>query len=102
MNTSRRSFLASGLGLGTVLVLPRQAAAETPHLDESDPAARAVSYVHDASKVDKARFPAYAQGQDCGSCSLYQGDAGAAWGGCVLFGDKQVAARGWCSAYTNM
>ena len=38
----------------------------------------------------------------CANCSLFQGKATDAYGGCTLFGDKQVAARGWCSSYSNM
>ena len=64
--------------------------------------AQAVGYKEDASKVDKAKFPQYAAGQSCETCSLFQGKAGDAYGGCGLFGDKLVATRGWCSSYTNM
>lgn len=91
------------MGVGSSLALSRVAFAETANaLSEADPKARAVGYMADASKVDKARFPAYSAGQTCGNCSLFQGKATDAYGGCTLFGDKQVAARGWCSSYSNM
>lgn len=102
MNPSRRSFLAGSLGVGAALAWERAAQAQAARLDESDPAAQAVGYVQDAARVDKTRFNAYRPGQNCAGCSLYQGDAGSAWGGCVLFGAKQVAAAGWCSAYATM
>jgi High potential iron-sulfur protein len=76
--------------------------AEDQQLRETDPAAQAQGYTKDASTVDKARFPNYAAGQTCGNCSLFQGKTGDQWGGCTLFGAKQVAARGWCKSYTNL
>ncbi len=84
-------------------MLTRAAFADTANtLNETDPKAQAVGYREDASKVDKAKFPGYATGQNCGNCSLFQGKANDAYGGCTLFGDKQVAAPGWCSSYSNM
>jgi hypothetical protein len=104
MKTSRRHFLLLSAGVGSSLALSRVAfAATVPNaLSESDPQARAVGYTEDASKVDKAKFPSFAAGQSCANCSLFQGKATDAYGGCTLFGTKQVASRGWCSSYTNM
>ncbi|SHK23095.1 high-potential iron-sulfur protein [Paraburkholderia terricola] len=103
MKTSRRHFLLLSVGVGSSLVLSRAAFADSANaLSEADPKAQAVGYKEDASKVDKAKFPGYAAGQTCGNCSLFQGKATDAYGGCTVFGDKQVAARGWCGSYTNM
>ncbi|SAL82211.1 high potential iron-sulfur protein [Caballeronia terrestris] len=102
MNPSRRTFMILGIGAGSSLLLSRAALADGPKLSESDPAAVEVGYKEDAKKVDKAKFPNYAAGQDCSNCSLFQGKSTDAWGGCTLFGTKQVAARGWCGSYTNM
>jgi hypothetical protein len=99
MKASRRSFLIASVGIGPALILAQRAAAE--QLSESDPQARSYGYQADASKVDKAQYSTYQAGQECANCSLYQGKAGEPSGGCVLFGTKQVAAHGWCSAYTN-
>jgi hypothetical protein len=101
MNTSRRSFMVLSVGIGSSLALSRAAFADDPKLGEADPAAQKLGYRQDAATVDKAAFPNFAAGQTCSNCSLYQGSAGDAWGGCVLFGSKQVAARGWCSSWTN-
>ncbi|HEV3104429.1 MAG TPA: high-potential iron-sulfur protein [Trinickia sp.] len=99
---SRRTFLIAGIGAASALALRRPAfAAEPQRLGESDPQAQAQGYKLDASKVDAARFPEYKAGQNCANCSLYSGGATDAFGGCVLFGDKLVAAKGWCKAYTN-
>lgn len=102
MKTSRRRFLLIGVSAAPLLALPRSACADAPKLGESDPKAQSLGYVEDASHVDKAKYPAFVAGQNCSNCSLFQGKATDAWGACVLFGDKQVAAKGWCSAYTNM
>ncbi|TDN69520.1 high-potential iron-sulfur protein [Paraburkholderia sp. BL10I2N1] len=101
MKASRRSFLIFSVGIGSSLALSGVAFGEDPKLSEADPAAQKLGYRVDASKVDKTRFPNFVAGQDCSNCSLYQGNAGETYGGCVLFGNKQVAARGWCSSYTN-
>lgn len=76
-----------------------QPADDMPHLEESDPQARSLAYVHDATTVDGSRYPQYAAGQECANCALYLGDEGAAWGGCSIFPGKSVNARGWCSVY---
>jgi hypothetical protein len=105
MKTSRRHFLhrvmVVGAGVTPALILGRTALAADEKVSESDPTAKSLGYVGDATRVDKARFPAYAVGQNCSTCSLFQGKSGDAWGGCVLFGAKLVAAHGWCSSYTN-
>jgi hypothetical protein len=101
MNVSRRNFVICGIGAGATLWLT-QARADAPHLSVSDPAAKAVAYTEDASKVDKAKATNYVAGQTCANCSLFQGKSTDAWGGCTLFDGKVVAGRGWCSSYTNM
>jgi hypothetical protein len=76
--------------------------AQTPaRLDEKDPVAVAQGYVHDATKVDRAKWPKYQAGQNCANCQLFQGKATDAWGGCPLFGAKQVAGKGWCNAWVK-
>ncbi|WP_244817649.1 high-potential iron-sulfur protein [Caballeronia sp. Lep1P3] len=101
MKTSRRSFMMLTMGAGASLWLAR-ADADAPHLSETDSAAMAVGYKEDAAKVDKAKYPNFAADQACANCSLYQGKATDAWGGCTLFANKLVAGRGWCGSYTNM
>ncbi|HLX03495.1 MAG TPA: high-potential iron-sulfur protein [Trinickia sp.] len=100
MKASRRSFLIASVGIGSSLIVAQRVGA-AQQLSESDPQALSYGYQTDASKVDKAKYPTYQAGQECANCSLYQGKAGTPSGGCVLFGAKQVAAHGWCSAYTN-
>ncbi|WP_114809729.1 high-potential iron-sulfur protein [Paraburkholderia kururiensis] len=105
MKTSRRQFLGHVMvvsaGVAPALLLSRNALAADEKVSESDPTAKSLGYVEDAARADKARFPIYAAGQSCGTCSLFQGKSGDAWGSCVLFGTKLVASGGWCSSYTN-
>lgn len=67
---------------------------ELPKLEESDPTAQALSYVHDASQSEKA--PA---GQLCSNCQHYTGAEGEEWGPCALFPGKAVSANGWCAGW---
>ena len=98
---SRRQFLLQSipavLSVGVIL----RANADTPHLDEAAPAASALGYKHDASKVDSKKYPAYAAGKNCANCTLYQGKASDAWASCAAMGGKQVNAKGWCMAWAK-
>ena len=99
-SSTRRVFMMQvATAAGAALAV--QEAAAQPMVAEGDPQAAGVGYKADASKVDKAKYPKYAAGQNCGSCALYQGKAGSASGGCGLFAGKQVAAKGWCSAWAK-
>jgi hypothetical protein len=89
--------LTSGV-LSTAVLCGRQALAATV-LDEQDPQAIKLGYKADSSKVDQQKYPKHKPSQTCANCQLYQGDSASATGGCVLFGDKSVAAKGWCSAW---
>lgn len=101
MKTTRRTFLISSLGVASTLALSRHAFADAPKVAESDPTAQALGYKEDAAKVDKAKFSKYAAGEACGNCSFYQGKATDAYAPCPMFAGKQVAAKGWCSAYNK-
>lgn len=97
--TQRREFMLQ-VALGSTALLASQVHAATM-LDEKDPQAGALGYKADATKVDKTKFPKYAAGQLCSNCALYQGKPADAAAGCPLFAGKQVAGKGWCSAYAK-
>ncbi len=97
---SRRKFIQIVPVAGVSLLAARGALAQAK-LEESDAQAKALGYVHDATKVDKAKQPKYAAGQLCNNCQLFQGKAADAWGGCPLFAGKQVNAKGWCNAWVK-
>jgi High potential iron-sulfur protein./TAT (twin-arginine translocation) pathway signal sequence. len=97
---SRRHFLkiAAGTTAAAVLVggLPRFArAADLPHLAESDPTAKALAYVEDATK---SANPKYKAGDTCANCQFYSGGA-TGYGPCQLFPGKSVNAKGWCVSH---
>jgi hypothetical protein len=97
---SRRRFLkiAAGTTAAAVVVggLPRLArAADLPHLSESDPTAKALNYVEDASK---SANPKHTAGAVCANCQFYSGGA-TGYGPCQLFPGKAVSAKGWCVSH---
>ena len=101
MNTpNRRVFLmrvaAGGSALAASGVLQAQA-----RVEKSDDNAVALGYRHDTTKVDKKKYPQHTNDQKCNNCALYQAKATDPWGGCPLFGTKQVAGPGWCSAWAK-
>ncbi len=98
MNPNRRTFFITLAASSSVLVTSAHSQAK---LDEKDPQASALGYVADATKTDIKKYPKYATGQVCTNCALYQGKASDAWGGCPLFAGKQVAGKGWCSAWAK-
>ena len=100
MNRSnpRRVFMLTLAATGAGLATSAQAQAM---VDEKDAQAAALGYVADAKRVDAKKFPKFAAGQLCSNCALYQGKAADKAGGCPLFGAKQVAGPGWCSAWAK-
>ena len=97
---SRRHFMQSA-GAATAFVtaglVPTALANDgVPRVDENDPMAKALNYVHDAGTIDAAkRF----SNQYCNNCALYNGGVEDDWAGCSIFPGKNVAGRGWCSAW---
>ena len=76
-------------------------AADSPpanRLSVQDPAAVAVGYIEDASRVERKKNPGFAPGNDCNSCVQLQGQKGD-YGPCALFPGKVVNVHGWCTAW---
>lgn len=106
-NISRRNFL-KGVALavpagGIALRTTAAQASDLPQLDEADPAAKALLYVHDAANVDTSdpRAARFEAGQDCANCVQIQGEDGAEWRPCAIFPGKAVNAKGWCSVWVG-
>lgn len=96
--TNRRTFMMQ-VAAGSSVLAACAAASAQAKVDENDAQAKGVGYVADASKADKAkRKDANAH---CGNCALFQGKAADAWGGCGIFPGKQVANKGWCTAWAK-
>lgn len=73
--------------------------AEGEQLDEADPTAMALGYLHDATAVDAEKFPRRTEDMFCNTCALYTGAEGEEWGPCAIFPGKMVAALGWCNSF---
>lgn len=99
--TTRRTFIIHAVAGSSALGATLAVAQAGPKLEETDAQAVALSYKHDASKVDAKKFPNRAATDNCANCQLYLGKPNEATGGCPLFGAKQVAAAGWCSAWAK-
>lgn len=103
---SRRSLVKGGLIAGALLpavgLLSRTAAAAgLPPLDPSDPTAKALGFVADATKVDSKTHPTFKAGQKCGTCAQFQGKAGDATAACTIFAGKSVPQGGWCQVWAQ-
>ena len=99
---SRRRFLKAAAGTAAAAALvggfPRIAgAADLPHVSESDPTAKALDYVEDASK---SKNPKHKPGQICANCQFFGGNTASGYGPCQLFPGKAVNAKGWCVSHT--
>lgn len=101
IDVSRRRLLkavtlsVAAIPVAAGLPLRPAMAADMPLVTEHDPTAKALQYVSDASKATGAK-----PGSKCANCSNYQGSAGSAQGGCLLFPGKAVKATGWCLSWT--
>lgn len=99
---TRRRFVGHALGCGVAIAIVPLGASAAPHVAEDDETAVALGYRHDTRQVDGQKYPKHRPEQRCVNCSFYQGAASDEWGGCAMFGRKQVAAAGWCNAWNKI
>ena len=98
----RRHFIQlSAVAAAGCLARPGQQATaqDLPRLEESDPIAVSLKYVHDASTVDPAQRANPAPEQDCSNCALILGPEDDEWRPCQIFPGKLVNNAGWCSVW---
>jgi hypothetical protein len=97
----RRAVLKIALTALPIVTIAREAAAEQtlPHMDENESLAKAMGYVHDATKVDTNKVPQYKAGSSCSSCMQLKGQEGEEWRPCALFTGKLVNSHGWCKVW---
>jgi hypothetical protein len=86
--------LTLGVPILTVAASGSARAADAPLLNPDDKDAKAVKYVEEATKAQRA-IP----DSTCANCAVYQGKAGAPTGPCQIFPGKLVKAAGWCSSW---
>jgi hypothetical protein len=99
--TTRRNFVFATIPAVALAATARAAVAQAAKLEESDRTAVALGYKHDASKVDKAKYPAYVAGRNCANCQLFAAKGNEAWAPCAAVGNKLVNANGWCVAWVK-
>jgi hypothetical protein len=101
----RRDVLKGALiGVATVPVtaLLGRAEAASGKVDPSEPQAKSLGYVTDATTVDPKTNPNYKPGQICANC--LQVPAGKDKGAeipCNIFAGRLVDAKGWCKVYVK-
>ena len=100
---ARRRFLklatAGMVATPFAVLLATRRAQGQEKVSEDDELAQQLGYKEDASEVDPAEWPDYVEGHVCANCQLYEGEQGAEWGPCQIFGGQLVAAEGWCQAW---
>ena len=103
MQAPRRLFVLNAMTACAALAGARFAAAQaSPALvKEDDPTAAALGYVADSTKLDATKQPVYVAGRSCSGCALFQGKATDASAVCLIFGNKQVSAKGWCTGWSK-
>ncbi len=100
-DTSRRLFIARSLAGGCALAGVSVAAHAAGHVEETDDTAVALGYRNDTKLADQKKYPNHTVQQQCADCAFWQGMPTDAWAGCAMFGRKQVAAGGWCGAFSK-
>lgn len=125
-NANRRDFLKN-TGIGLLFIAPvvtvvdklfssKAQAQNTPPppantlvmVKESDPMAKSLAYVEDATKVDPKkrtdRSGVKGSSQFCFNCNFYQTTAAdpskVPAAPCTLFANKGVKGKGWCNSWT--
>ncbi len=100
-DTTRRIFLARSIAGGCAIAGLATSAHAATHVEDTDDTAVALGYHHDTKLTDAKKYPNHTPQQRCVDCQFWQATPTDAWGGCAMFGRKQVAADGWCSAFAK-
>ena len=78
------------------------AAGALPMLSPTEPAAKALGYIEDATKVDAKANPTFKAGQHCANCLQWADkNRTAAMAKCNLFPGKMVKSGGWCKVWVK-
>ncbi|MEX2327855.1 MAG: high-potential iron-sulfur protein, partial [Pseudomonadales bacterium] len=95
---SRRNFIkaSASLALIPLVSLDVRAAEKVP---ASDATAKALKYVQDAANASRMdKMGVAGADQYCDNCQFYT-VTDDSWGGCSLFQNRLVAAKGWCMGW---
>jgi len=97
----KSALLSSALIPALAVIGKASQAAELIPLDASDPAATALGFVIDASKVDASLSANFKAGQHCAVCAQYQGKPTDPRAGCSIYVGRSVPAGAWCKAWVQ-
>jgi len=102
MNAYKRRQFVSTAVISAVCgsLIPALSRAMATKLNPTDPAAAALGYIENATKVDTKKYPAHKTGQNCASCALIMLQY-SPYRPCKLFPKNVVNANGWCSAWVK-
>ena len=95
---------ASLLGVSAIPVIVETALAQAAPtlLNPTDPAAKALGYVEDTTKVDAKANPMHKAEQHCGNCLQWvDKNRAAPVSKCNLFPGKLVKNPGWCKVWVK-
>jgi hypothetical protein len=110
MTMERRSFLTAmltGFAALPVLVMSKVSYAARKLVSEDDPVAKALKYVHDASKSKlrtNAKMGVAAKDQHCSNCAFFTAQPdfeGKKVGNCTMIAAGYVEANGWCNSWAK-
>ena len=91
-----------GVAAVPVTALLGRAEAAAGKVDPSEPQAKSLGYVEDASKVDAKANPNFKPGQTGANClQAPTAKPGDATGACNIFAGRQVTAGGWCKVWVK-
>ena len=101
---ARRALLKSLLAAPGLLLVrtPGLAEAPLPKVSESDPAAKALAYHHDADSIDPSAIPQRGSDEYCRNCNFLKGEEGQEWRPCEIFPGRRVNAGGWCRTWARV
>ncbi len=81
---------------------PAADAGALPMLSPTEPAAKALGYIEDATKVDAKANPTFKAGQHCANCLQWADkNRKAPTSKCNLFPGKLVKSGGWCKVWVK-
>jgi len=87
---------------GAAAAAPAAAAGALPMLSPTEPAAKALGYIEDTTKVDAKANPTHKPEQHCANCLQWANkDRKAATAKCNLFPGKMVKSAGWCKVWVK-
>jgi hypothetical protein len=97
----RRSILKrAALAIGAVMAgaaTIRARSQSDEKVSESDPLAKQLMYVEDASKASSSRTA----GAFCYNCRFFESDQQTGYAPCLVFSGKLVNAQGWCVSWSE-